>query len=175
MTSLGNVPGHSVTGQIRGRAWSGPDGPAQVRVDHDVVQVLPGGGVELAAAGDQAQARVPDLAVHVRGGECGLDHLLHAVHGEDRGRPVGPHDLDLVTPAQRLDVEEHRDPGERIDMPEDHRGALLPGRDAAVVPAGQVVVLQWRHRHGVVGGQAQPHHRGVDVQLRDLDLDRPGE
>ncbi len=62
-----------------------------------------------------------------------------------------------------------------LNVPEDDRGALLAGGDAAVVPAGQVVVLQWRHRHRVVGGQAQPHHRGVHVQLRDVDLHRPGE
>ena len=62
-----------------------------------------------------------------------------------------------------------------LNVPEDDRGALLAGGDTAVVPAGQVVVPQWRHRHRVVGGQAQPHHRGVYVKLRDLDLHRPGE
>ena len=129
----GPHPGRAARGQAPAGSVGRPGAQPldQVGVDDDVVQVVAGGLVEGAAAGDQPQAGVTGLAVDSGGREGVLGDLLHPVHGEGGDLPVGQRDVDPVPGVQVLEVVEHRDAGERVHVAEDdrrRRAGRAPGR-----------------------------------------------
>src|SRR5215469_2478428 len=130
-----------------------------MRVDDDVVHVVSGRLLECAAAGDQPQARVAELAVYGFARERRLWSVLQAVYGEGGGLAVSERDVDLVALVQVLQVEEDRGSGDGVDVAEDDGGAALARRRAVLVPAEQVVVVQRWHLDGAAGVQSDLHHR----------------
>jgi ATP-dependent DNA helicase RecQ len=102
------------------------------------VQVQVSLGVELAAARDQAQHRPGASAVDLPVREVPLG-IEHDVADTEHRRPVvfAGHEYQ-VAGAQGAEPVEHRRTGHRrVHVPGQHRGPDLPGRDAAVEPAGQ--------------------------------------
>jgi hypothetical protein len=108
-----------------GRPLSAVGGaPASARldgIDNRVAEVVPRGVVEGSAAGDEAQLRVGDRAVHGRRGEGVLEVLADDRHPEGRQRPVRAPHVHAVTEAERRQVVEDSRPGLGVDVPGDDR------------------------------------------------------
>src|SRR3954469_13772748 len=138
-------------------------------VGDDVVQVVPGLGVELTATGDQPQRCVVGVAVDLQRRERVLGIGHDAVDGEDGCGAVGPGDGDLVAGAQVAEVEEHARPVlGGVHVPEQHRGAERAGGRGAGEPAGLGVPRQGRDLDGAVGVQPQVQQVGGDPDRRHL-------
>src|SRR5580658_4294928 len=84
---------------VRGRSATSAD---LCGVHHDIAEVVAGGVVEGAAAGDQPQLGVGDGTVDILRREVVLQVGLDRGDAELDERPVGSPDVDLVPAAQRV-------------------------------------------------------------------------
>src|SRR5215472_2482301 len=141
-----------------------------LRENHGVPQIVPGGPVEFSAAGNKAQRRPARIAVDGPGRKIRFQVQRRRINPENGRLPVFQGDVDEVArPELTQVVEDRRADLGRIDVPEDHRRARLPGRRPPVVPAGQERGGQRRHGRGTAGRQAQrddlrPHADARDVE-----------
>ena len=108
------------------------------RVRDRPVQVQVGLVVELAAAGDQAQRGPGGRAVDLPVREIPLRVEHDVTDLEHRGPVIRSGHVHQVAGPQVAQPVEHRGTGHRrVHVPGQHGGPDLPGRDAAVEPAGQ--------------------------------------
>jgi hypothetical protein len=77
---------------------------------------MPGGVVESAAAGYQAQGGEVGRAVNGFCRESGFGVLAHARDAENGRDPVGERHVDDVSRAQRAEAVEHRGPLIAVDV-----------------------------------------------------------
>src|SRR5690606_7610196 len=160
----------AVPGTPRGRpaARSGEAAVASARVgqggvDDDVVLVGPGPTVEGAAAGDEAQPGVGQVAVHAGGGERVLVDpldLVDAEHGDTAVRALHLHGVAL---GEGVQTGEHRGAGLAVDVADDDGGAELAGGGAEAVPAGQLGAAERRDLEPAVLVEAERPHRCVHL------------
>src|SRR5918997_5679935 len=123
------------TVMVRRRSVRSGASACEVREDDDVVGVVPGVLVEGAAAGDQPQPGVVEVAVDGVAGEGVLGVLLDPVDDEDGGAAVGAVDLHGVAGHQLVQAGERAGLALPVDVPGEDGGPEPAGGGAAVVPA----------------------------------------